>query len=63
MMLTPSNQYGDLYFHINDNVAAQGIEIVPTDPPVKWQLKMTRSGGNLKDEVEDFLLILGYEWN
>ena len=47
-----------------------GIEIVPTDPPVKWQLKMTRpGGGNLQEdpvkkvmEVEDVILVLGYEW-
>lgn len=41
-----------------------GIEIVPSDPPVKWQLTMTRpGGGNLQDmEVKDVLLVFGYEW-
>ena len=47
-----------------------GIEVVPTEPPVKWQLKMTRAGGgNLQEdlvkkvmEVEEVLLLLGYEW-
>jgi hypothetical protein len=62
MKLNPSDQYGGLHFHINDDVAAQGIELVLTDPPVKWQLKMTRSGSKLKDEVEDLFLVLGYEW-
>jgi hypothetical protein len=37
---------------------------VPTEPPVTWQLTMTRPGGaNLQDmEVEDVLFVLGYEW-
>ena len=48
-----------------------GIEIVPTaNPPVKWRLSMTHpGGGNLQAdlvtkvmEVEDVLLVLGYEW-
>jgi hypothetical protein len=66
MTLSAVNQYGGLHFSQKD----VGIEIVPTDPPVKWQVKMTRpGGGNLqKDpvkqimEVEDLLLVLGYEW-
>jgi peptidoglycan hydrolase-like protein with peptidoglycan-binding domain len=66
MTLAPVNQYGGLHFSQKDNL---GIELVPTDPPVKWQLKMTRpSGGNLQEdpvkkvmEVEDLLLVLGYE--
>jgi hypothetical protein len=52
------------------DVAAAGIEVVPTDPPVTWQLRMSRpGGGNLQVdpvshvmEVEDVLLVLGYEW-
>ncbi len=52
------------------NLATLGIEVVPTAQPVKWQLKMTRpGGGNLtedpvqkKMEVEDVILVLGYEW-
>jgi hypothetical protein len=63
MTLTPVNQYGGLHFGQKD-VAASGIEVVPTDSPVTWQLRMARpGGGNLQDmEVEDILLILGYEW-
>jgi hypothetical protein len=69
MMLAPDNQYGGLHFREKD-VAALGIQLVPTDPPVTWQLKMTRpGGGNLQEdpvkkvmEVEDVLLVLGYEW-
>ena len=62
------NQYGGLHFSQKDVTALpQPVQIVPTDPPVKWQLKMTSpggsDGGNLqKDEVEDMLIILGYEW-
>ena len=53
------------------DVAAMEIEIVPTaDPLVKWELKMSRPVGGilLEDpvkkviEVEDVLLVLGYEW-
>ncbi|NER52525.1 MAG: hypothetical protein F6J92_38985, partial [Symploca sp. SIO1A3] len=70
MTLAPVEQYGGLHFAQKD-VAAMGIEIVPTvNPPVKWQLKMSRpGGGNLQEdpvtkvmEVEDVLLVLGYEW-
>ncbi|MBI2998767.1 MAG: hypothetical protein HYY46_10020, partial [Deltaproteobacteria bacterium] len=63
MTLARVNQYGGLHFSQKD-VAAVGIEIVPTGPPVKWQLKMTRpGGGNLQvGEVEDVLLVVGYEW-
>ncbi len=67
MTLAPVNQYGGLHFSQKDNL---GIELVPTDPPVKWQIKMTRpGGGNLQEdpvtkvmELEDLLLVLGYEW-
>jgi len=69
MALAPVNQYGGLHFCQKD-VSALGIEIVPTDPPVKWQLKMTRPGGGklqedpLKKvmEVEEVILVLGYGW-
>ena len=69
MTLAPSDEYGGLYFALKD-VAASGIKVVPTKPPVKWQIKMTNDGGgNLQAhpttkvmEVEDVLLVLGYEW-
>jgi hypothetical protein len=65
LTLGRSNQYGGLHFN---QVAGLGIEIVPTDPP--WQIKITRQDGGplLEDpvkkvmEVEDALLVLGYEW-
>ena len=61
MTLAQLNQYGGLHFSQKD-VAALGIEASPTGPPVIWRLKMTGpGGGNL--EVEDMLLVLGYEWN
>ncbi len=67
LTLAPVNQYGGLHFSQKDNL---GIEVVPIDPPIKWQLKMTRpGGGNLQEdpvkkvmEVEDVILVLGYEW-
>jgi hypothetical protein len=61
MTLVPDDDYGGLYAK-EENVA--GIEVTPTDPPDTWQLQMTRpGGGNLQNlEVEDVLLVLGYEW-
>lgn len=63
MTLAPVNQYGGLHFSQKDATAV-GIELVPTDPPVNWQLTMTHpGGGNLQEEeVEDVILVLGYEW-
>lgn len=63
MSLSPINQYGGLHFSQRD-VAESEIEIVPTDPPAKWQLKLTSPAtGNLQPgEVEDLILVLGYEW-
>jgi hypothetical protein len=70
MTLTPVNQFGGLHFSPKD-VSGQGIQIVLTDPPAKWHLKMTRpGGGNVQEdpvknimEVEDMILVLGYEWD
>ena len=69
MTLEKVNQYGGLHFS-QKNVSTEGIEIVPTKPTIKWQLKMTRpDGGNLQQdplteemEVKEMLLVLGYEW-
>jgi Tc toxin complex TcA C-terminal TcB-binding domain/Neuraminidase-like domain/Salmonella virulence plasmid 28.1kDa A protein len=66
MTLPPVNQYGGLHF----SQTGVEIDLVPTDLPVKWQFKMTRSGGgNLQEdplkkvmEVEELLMVLGYEW-
>ena len=55
MTLTRLTQYGGLHF-CQKNVS---VRIAPTNSPIKWQLKMTGLGGN---EVEDFILVLGYEW-
>ena len=60
------NQYGGLHFSQND-ISAEPIEVMPTDPPTKWQIKMTGPGpnGNLNPdpaEVEDLILVLGYAW-
>lgn len=69
LSLAPNKQYGGLHFGQKD-ITALGVTVTPADPPVKWQLKMTRpGGGNLKKdpvkqvmEVEDVLMVLGYEW-
>lgn len=71
MMLAPLNQYGGLHFSVKGADTSLGIEIVPSDMPVKWEMKMTRpGGGNLEQdpvkkvmEVEDVFLVLGYEWD
>ena len=70
MTLAKSNTYGGLHFGQKD-VAAAPVEIVPTDPPVTWRITMVRpGGGNLTEdpvkkvmEVEDLILVLGYNWN
>jgi hypothetical protein len=68
MVLSRSNLYGGLHFSQKSDL---DIEVAPTaNPPVKWQLKMTRSdGGDLQEnsltkemEIEDLLLIVGYSW-
>lgn len=64
--LSPSNQYGGLHFSQKE----VALQIAPTEPFLKWQLTMTRQdGGNLQQdpvskfmEVEDVMLVLGYEW-
>jgi hypothetical protein len=61
MTLAPVNQYGGLHFSQKDvSDAPEPVTIDPAALPVKWQLKMTPPGENL--EVEDILLVLGYEW-
>jgi hypothetical protein len=63
--LAPVDQYGGMHFGQKEPV--QRVAIAPADPPVVWRLRMTRpGGGNLQvdpaREVEDVLLVLGYEW-
>lgn len=60
--------YGGLYAG-QKSVDALGIEIPPIGAPVAWQLRMTGPSGNLavhpataEMEVEDVILIPGYEW-
>jgi hypothetical protein len=72
MTLTPINLFGGM--HANGasgrDVSGSGIQVIPTTPPVKWQIRMTRpGGGNLQEdpaekvmEVKDLILVLGYEW-
>ena len=69
MKLTRLNQYGGLHFHQKDVKDVAGVRVAPTGPPVKWKMSMTRPGSNnLRDpvtnviEVEEVILILGYEW-
>jgi hypothetical protein len=58
MTLAPVNQYGGLHYCQKD--VEVGIDL--TSSPVQWQIQMSRPGGNLKAEVEDVLLVLGYKW-
>ncbi|MGZ5029144.1 MAG: Tc toxin subunit A-related protein [Methylobacter sp.] len=64
--LTKIDKFGGLYANGENgmDVSGQDIQIVLTDPPVKWQLKMTRPGSEdlQKNEVEDLMVVLGYEW-
>jgi hypothetical protein len=60
--LKPSDDYGDLHFIREDVDKDVNIEVDLTAAPVKWQLRISRSGGNVVEEVEDLLLVLGYEW-
>ena len=69
LTLTPLAQFGGLHVSERD-VSALGVELEPVGPPATWLLTMTRpGGGNLQEdpvthamEVEDVLLVLGYEW-
>jgi Tc toxin complex TcA C-terminal TcB-binding domain/Neuraminidase-like domain/Salmonella virulence plasmid 28.1kDa A protein len=69
MPLTRLNQYGGL--HVGQRaVDALAIELPLTGTPITWKLRMTRPGGGDLQvdpgtnsiEVEDVLLILGYQW-
>ena len=61
LALNRVNEYGGLHFAARDT-SGDTIEVGET--ATKWSLKMTPpGGGNLQEnEVEDVLLILGYEW-
>ncbi len=65
MALAPVNQYGGLHFGQKD-VSGLEIKVSPTGAPGNWRLTMTPPHvGNLLNapaEVEDVLLVLGYEW-
>jgi hypothetical protein len=68
----PPNQFGSLHVAIKSSQDSPPLNITinSSTPPVKWKLQMTRSdGGNLQEdpvkkviEVEDFFLVIGYEW-
>ena len=66
--LVKAAQFGGLHFGEKD-VSTQLIQIVLTGSPAKWLLKMTRPGGGILKvdpvtkiaEVEDLILVLGYE--
>jgi hypothetical protein len=69
MSIAKVSQFGGLHFGQRD-VSAALIEVAPNGPAVTWQMRMNRpGGGNLQldpvtntMEVQDVLLILGYEW-
>lgn len=57
--LAAVNQYGGLHFSQTD-VSGLGIQVLPGGAPVKWRLTMGRDGGDLKEEVEDVIVVLAY---
>jgi hypothetical protein len=59
--LAAVNQYGGLHFSQTD-VSGLGIQVRPVATPVKWRLTMNRDGGNIKEEVEDVIIVLAYHW-
>jgi hypothetical protein len=71
LRLAPLAQFGGLQVsRIDVSGLVPPIRVLPAVPPVKWRLRMTRpGGGNLIEdpvtgvmEVEEALLVLGYEW-
>ena len=66
MPLAKVNQFGGLHFATKSKQDDQPLDITidPSIPPVKWKIEMTppHNGNLLKDEVEDVILVLGYEW-
>ena len=66
--LAQVSQYGGLHFANKtqqDIPPLSNIEIDTLAAPLRWQLKMTGPGpgGSLgENEVEDVLLVVGYEW-
>ncbi|MCK1642484.1 hypothetical protein IVA95_34240 [Bradyrhizobium sp. 157] len=68
LSLVRSNQFGGLHFAQRDS-SPDGV-IIESSNPVTWQLAMTRpGGGDLQEdpvtkamEVEDMVLVVGYEW-
>ena len=71
MTLSKTPQYGGLHFGQRDvKDGSPPITIAPTGPLAMWKLQMTRPGGaKLREdparkimEVEDLILVLGYEW-
>ena len=69
LTLVRSTQLGGLHFAQRDT-SADAVVFDSAAPPVTWRLAMTRpGGGNLQEdavtkemEVEDLVLVLGYEW-
>ncbi len=67
MTLAPSATYGGMHFAMKDT-SNQNIELIPEEASTKWRLKLTRpGGGDLQTddnnmEIEDLLMVLGYEW-
>jgi len=65
MILSTVAEYGGLHFSQKDVASlAQPIQVLPNAPSVKWKLEMTGAGGRQLNvtEVEDLILVLGYEW-
>ncbi len=69
MSLVKNTTFGGLRIGERD-VADAAVEIAPTGPLATWRISLTRpGGGNLTEdpvttvpEVQDLMLVLGYEW-
>ena len=62
--LAQNSDFGGLHFQTKQDTAPL-VTIDPSTPPIGWRLRMTGPApGNLaENEVEDLLLVLGYNWD
>ena len=61
LTLLKTSQYGGLHLDQKD-VSGAGVLLDPAAPVSTWQLAMAPAGGGPLD-VEDVLVVLGYEWD
>jgi hypothetical protein len=67
--IAPLEKFGGLHFGQIDSTASN-VEVLPNSPAVTWRMRMTRPGGGdlqsdpatNEKEVQDLILIVGYQW-